>query len=107
MNSDRDQLPIALPMEDIVAFCQRWKISEFAVFGSVLREDFGPDSDVDVLVTFAPDAEAVPDRQKMRDELARILGHPVDVMYRRVIEHDPNYLLRKSILNSTRVIYAA
>lgn len=103
----QDQFPVALPMESIAAFCQRWKISEFALFGSVLHDDFGPDSDIDVLVTFAPEAEPVPDREKMREELQDMLGRPVDVMYRRVIERDPNYLLRKSILNSAQVIYAA
>jgi len=100
-------LPIPLPMVNIAAFCQRWKISEFALFGSVLHDDFGPDSDIDVLVTFAPEAEPVPDREKMREELQDMLGRPVDVMYRRVIERDPNYLLRRSILNSAKVIYAA
>lgn len=104
---DNILLPITLPMEQIKAFCHRWKISEFALFGSVLHDDFGPDSDIDVLVTFAPDARPVPDRQKMREELESIMQRPIDLMYRRVIERDPNYLLRKSILKSARVIYAA
>jgi uncharacterized protein len=107
MTSVQDRFPVALPMKDIAAFCQRWNISEFALFGSVLHDDFGPDSDIDVLVTFAPEAEPVPDREKMREELQDMLGRPVDVMYRRVIERDPNYLLRRSILNSAQVIYAA
>lgn len=107
MSSTQLRLPIALPMEDIAAFCRRWKISELALFGSVLRDDFGPESDLDVLVTFAPDAPPVPDRQAMREELETLVGRPVDLMYRRVIERDSNYLLRKSILRSVRVIYAA
>ena len=48
---------IDIPKETIAAFCQKWKIVEFSLFGSVLRDDFRPDSDVDVLVSFAPDAE--------------------------------------------------
>ena len=47
---------IAISRKKITDFCQRWKITEFAFFGSVLRDDFRPDSDIDVLVTFAPDA---------------------------------------------------
>jgi hypothetical protein len=107
MDNTQYHLPIALPMDEIAAFCQRWKISEFALFGSVLHDNFSPESDIDVLVAFAPDAKPVPDREKMRVELEVILGRPVDLMYRRVIERDPNYLLRKSILKSARVIYAA
>jgi predicted nucleotidyltransferase len=48
---------IDIPMDRIEEFCRRWKIREFSLFGSVLREDFGPQSDVDVLVSFAPEAE--------------------------------------------------
>ena len=51
------KLSIQLPEDKIAEFCQRWKISEFALFGSVLRNDFRPDSDIDVLITFAPDAK--------------------------------------------------
>jgi len=47
---------LVVPIDRIAEFCRRWKITELALFGSVLRDDFRPDSDVDVLVTFAPDA---------------------------------------------------
>lgn len=101
------EVQIALPMDEIAAFCCRWNITEFALFGSVLTEEFGPESDVDVLVTFAPDAARSPDREAMREELEAIFGRPVDLTYRRVIESDPNYIIRKSILRSARVIYSA
>lgn len=107
MSKVQRQLPVDLPVDAIATFCRRWQIREFALFGSVLRDDFGPDSDVDVLVTFEPWATPVPDRQQMREELEAILGRPVDIVYRRVIERDPNYLLRKAILQSALVIYAA
>jgi predicted nucleotidyltransferase len=94
-------------MNQIAAFCQRWHVTEFALFGSVLRDDFGPDSDIDVLVEFASEADLLADREEMRDELQALFGRPVDVVYRWVIEHDMNYLIRKSILNSARVVYAA
>ncbi len=106
MSSNQRRLAIDPPMEQIETFCQRWKVSELALFGSVLRDDFGPQSDIDVLVTFAPDADPVPDREKMREGLETIFHRPVDVMYRRVIERDPNYILRRLILQSAQVIYA-
>ena len=64
-----------IPQEEIAKFCQRWKIAELALFGSVLREDFRPDSDVDVLVAFAPNTTwNLDDFLDMKDELASILG---------------------------------
>lgn len=104
MDNPPRQIQIDLPMEEIKAFCQRWKITEFALFGSVLRDDFRPDSDIDVLVTFAPDANLSADREKMREELEAIFGRKVDVIYRRVIEQDRNYIIRRSILKSAQVI---
>jgi uncharacterized protein len=61
---------VFLPQKEISDFCQRWQISEFALFGSVLRDDFGPDSDLDVLVTFAPEADwSLFDHLRMEEEL--------------------------------------
>src|SRR5689334_20008002 len=101
-------IQIDLPMEQIAAFCQRWKITEFALFGSVLRDDFRPDSDIDVLVTFAPDSGwSLFDRVDMLEELRAIFGRGVDLINRQTIEEDDNYFIRKAILNSARSIYAA
>lgn len=102
-----DEVQVALPMDAIAAFCHRWGISEFALFGSVLRGDFGPQSDIDVLVTFRPGAPRTPNRETMRQELEAIFGRPVDLTYRRVIEADPNYIIRSAILGSARIVYAA
>lgn len=89
-------------------FCRRWRIVEFALFGSVLRDDFGPDSDVDVLVTFAPDAGlTLFDMVHMQDELTQILGREVDLVSRRGIESSANYIRKRAILDSAEVIYAA
>ena len=69
------QPKINIPKAKIEDFCRRWKIKEFALFGSVLREDFRPDSDIDVLVSFAPDGGITFDnRVEMLDELAEIFG---------------------------------
>ena len=102
------KLQIDLPMDAIRAYCERWKITEFAVFGSVLRDDFRPDSDIDVLVTFAPDAHwSLFDFIEAEEELQEILGRDVDLVSRRAIERSLNYLRRKEILSTTQVIYAA
>ncbi len=99
---------IPLDHEKIAEFCRRWKITEFALFGSVLREDFRPDSDVDVLVTFSADSHwTLFDMVHMQDELQGIFGRKVDLVSRRGIEASPNYIRRKAILSSAEVIHVA
>ena len=99
---------IEIPLDKIADFCQRWKIIEFAFFGSVLRDDFRPDSDIDVLVKFAPDARwTLFNHVDMQDELEAIFGRKVDLVSKRGIERSRNYIRRKAILNSAKVIYAA
>jgi len=99
---------IEIPQAAVEAFCRRWKIVEFALFGSVLRDDFGPDSDVDVLVKFDPEAHhGLFDLVRMQDELAKMLGRPVDLVTRNAIEKSHNPLRRKLILEAAEVVYAA
>ena len=87
--------------ERLTAFCQRWRIAELAFFGSVLRDDFRPDSDVDVLVTFAPDARwGLLDFVAMQEELSAILGRQVDLVSRRAVENSDNWVRREAILSS-------
>ena len=96
-----------LPQEKIAAFCQRWNITELALFGSVLRNDFGPDSDVDVLATFAPDSRrTLLDEAKMEIEFELILGRKVDLLSRSAVEHSRNWLRRDEILSTAEAIYA-
>jgi len=100
-----DQL---LPRPQLLAFCRRWRIRELALFGSVLRDDFGPESDLDVLVTFAQDADwEVEDRLTMREELEALSGHPVDLIERRLIETTPNWIRRQQILDHAEPVYVA
>jgi hypothetical protein len=92
----------------IGAFCERWKVAELAIFGSALRADFESDSDVDVLVTFKPDSKrSLFDLVEMEQELERMFGREVDLVTRPGIEASRNYLRRKAILSSARVLYAA
>jgi predicted nucleotidyltransferase len=98
-------LPIALDKEKIKDFCTRWKISEFSLFGSVLRKNFRPDSDVDVLVTFEPEGGITFDnRVQMLDELAEIFGREVDLVEKDMIR---NPFRRHEILKTKEVVYAA
>lgn len=98
---------IELPQEKIVEFCQRWQITELALFGSILRPDFRSDSDIDILVSFAPEARwSLLDHVDMQDELQAILGRSVDFLTRKSIERSQNYLRRQAILKSMEVIYA-
>ncbi len=99
---------IDLPMDKIAEFCKRWQIKELALFGSVLRDDFRPDSDIDLLVTFASDHPwSLFDHVQMQDELAEVLGRPVDLVSRRAVEKSENPWRRHDILTSARTIYAA
>ncbi|MEM9272671.1 MAG: nucleotidyltransferase family protein [Cyanobacteria bacterium P01_F01_bin.143] len=97
---------IKLPIKQIEDFCQRWKISEFALFGSVLRDDFRPDSGIDVMVQFLPDSHnTLFDLVQMEDELKQIFHRDIDLVTRKGITNSQNYLRRETILNSAQIIY--
>lgn len=99
------QPKIDIPIEKIEAFCRKWKIKEFALFGSVLRDDFRSDSDVDVLVTFEPDEDFdFDDRMKMQEEIEGIFGRKVDLVEKRLIR---NPFRRYDILMTKEIVYAA
>ncbi len=92
----------------LAEFCRRWKVTELAQFGSSLRDDFGPTSDVDLLVTFSRDADwSLFDHFRMEQELADMLGREVDLVSRRGIEGSRNWIRRREILRTARTIYAA
>ncbi len=98
----------SLPQEEIRRFCKRHRICRLALFGSVLRDDFGPGSDVDVLVDFDEGAEpGLMDLVAIQDELSQILGRPVDLVERQAVEHSENYIRRRHILATAETIYVA
>jgi predicted nucleotidyltransferase len=102
------QPPIPWPAERIDEFCRHWKIAELSLFGSALRDDFRPDSDIDLLVRFAPDADwSLLDHARMELELEHMLGHGVDLISRSAIEKSPNWIRRNEILRTARPVYAA
>ena len=99
---------VPLPTEKIADFCRKWHVIDFSLFGSVLREDFRPDSDIDVLATFSPEARhTVFDLTRMEKELKQLFGRKVDLVDRRALEQSDNYIRRKHILESAEVIYGA
>lgn len=105
---DRIEKNIHLPADQIADFCTRWKITELALFGSVLRADFRPDSDIDILATFAPESDwSLFDHVYMQDELKVIFERPIDLFTRWSVENSKNPFRRKSILNSAQVIHVA
>ncbi len=91
--------------ESLAEFCERWQVAELAFFGSVLRDDFRPDSDVDVLITFHPDSvSTLDDLLDMREELQALFGRKVDLLEQDAIR---NPYRRKSILTTKHIVHAA
>jgi hypothetical protein len=98
---------IPIDTDKIAAFCQKWKIIEFSLFGSVLRDDFRPDSDVDVMVEFeSPTMWTLKNLDEMEDELSEMLGRRADLSTKLGITHMRNYIRRNSILRGSKIIYA-
>jgi predicted nucleotidyltransferase len=99
---------IKMDHERIADFCRKWEIVELALFGSVLRDDFGAESDVDVLVKFSTQADwSLLDHVRMEADLSEIVERKVDLVSYRGLERSPNWIRRKSILESAQVLYAA
>ena len=104
---DRLSRRIEASPDAIADFCERWHVAELSLFGSVLRDDFRHESDIDVLVEFEPDGVPGIRFASMASELSSLLGRPVDVLTRSAVERSPNYLRRQEILETAKVIYAA
>jgi uncharacterized protein len=105
INSEKNH-QLSLPKDDIKAFCLRWKITEFALFGSVLRDDFRPDSDLDVLVTFSEEAPwGLLHLIQMEEELETLLGITIDLVEKKSIENSYNWLRKKEILSTMKIFY--
>ncbi len=96
-------------MAEIAEVCRKYGVTEMAVFGSVLGDDFGPASDIDFLVTFE-NGDSGPWMNKvtgLEEDLGALLGRKVDVVFRKGLERSRNWIRRHEILNSAVVIYEA
>jgi predicted nucleotidyltransferase len=99
------QAHVPLPLDLVERFCRKWRIEELALFGSVLRDDFSAASDVDVLVTFSPDAQlSLLDFVAMKEELQEILRRPIDLVSKGGLR---NPFRRHEILTTRQIVYAA
>ena len=93
--------------DGIATFCKRWQVPELSLFGSVLRDDFGPESDIDVLVWFSPSATpTLLELERMEDELTRLLGREVDLVEYGAVEASRNYIRRRAVFESAETLYA-
>lgn len=93
--------------KDIKRFCQKWNISEFAFFGSVNTEKFNSDSDIDILLSFKNNASiGFFELSDIKDELEKLLGRDVDIITKRGLEKSKNPVRKKSILNSSKIIFS-
>ena len=99
---------LQLTPEQLYEFCQRWQVAELSLFGSVLRDNFHDESDIDFLVLFQPAAEySLFDHFDMQEELAELVQRPVDLISKKGIENSRNWLRKKNILESAEVIYVS
>jgi predicted nucleotidyltransferase len=102
------QIRLTIDHEQLRAFCARWQVVELALFGSVLRDDFGPDSDVDVMVRFAPNAPwSLTSWLAMQHELEVIFQRNVDLVERAAIEHSDNRFRKREILATAVLVDVA
>ena len=97
---------IGISDQMLTEFCHKWKIVRLELFGSALRDDFRPDSDIDLLVTFAPDAPwSLLDIVHLEEELSGLLGRKAEIAERPAVEQSSNPLHRKNILGSAQLLY--
>ena len=99
---------IQIREEALKALCRKWKIRRVELFGSALRGDMTPESDVDLLVEFEPDEEwSLMDLAKAQGEFSRLLNRRVDIVDRANLRRSANWIRREAILSSAEVIYGA
>lgn len=102
------QSRLGITAEQLTEFCQQWQVAELALFGSVLRDDFHEDSDIDILVSYQPTAKrGLLKKMYMKEELESLLHRKVDLISRKAIEQSQNWIRRKNIIGSAEVVYVA
>jgi len=99
---------IELPKDEIASFCKRWRVDEFYLFGSILRGDFHDASDIDTMIQFSPEAQVdLFEFVGMKHELEALFSRKVDLLTRQSIENSDNWIRRKEILSTARLIYVS
>ncbi|MEO0349824.1 MAG: nucleotidyltransferase domain-containing protein [Cyanobacteria bacterium P01_A01_bin.15] len=103
-----NSLAITLQKEALVEWCDRWKVQELYLFGSVVRDDFRPEnSDIDVMVTFLPEASWGFEFVSMKQELEKLLVRKVDLLTKASVEKSENWIRRQEILETAKLVYVA
>jgi predicted nucleotidyltransferase len=106
MNIETLYYRLGITPAQLIEFCRKSQITELALFGSVLRDDFCPDSDIDILVTFNPDCKLdFMGFVQLEYDLEDLLHREVDLVEKTTVEKDRNWIRRKEILNNHQVIY--
>lgn len=102
------QSRLGITPQQLGEFCQRWQVSELSLFGSILRDDFCMNSDIDILVSYQPTAKrGLFRKMSMKEELELLLNREVDLVSKKAIEQSRNWIRRQNIINSAEVIYVA
>ncbi len=97
---------LAIPEEKLIEVCRQWKIAELALFGSILREDFQETSDIDLLISFAPDApQGLLTLVRIKHQLEDLLDRTVDLVIKEAIQEGGNWIRRQEILSTAVIIY--
>lgn len=100
------QTRLGLTSQEIVNFCQHWGITRLALFGSILRDDFRDDSDIDFLITFAPHArQGLLTLAKMKHELESRLNRPIDLIPEASVQMSDNWIRQQEILGTAQMLY--
>ncbi len=98
---------VSIEEDKIEDFCRRWNICELSLFGSVLRNDFSSDSDIDVLVSFFSEADwGLLEHAQMQDELKELFGRNVDLVSHRGLVQSENWIRKREILETAEILYA-
>ena len=101
-----DKIHQIIPVNVLQNFCIKWKIKTFYIFGSILRDDFKNNSDIDVMVEFSSDAEwTLLDHVDMRDELISLSGRSIDLLTKKSIERSQNQTRKEEILRTAKALY--
>lgn len=99
---------LGIDSAQLASFCDRWKVAELALFGSILRNDFDSESDIDFLVTYRPDAQrGLIEKMAMIEEMEALTNRKVDLVSKKAIEKSRNWIRQQGILRSAEVIYVA
>jgi uncharacterized protein len=107
-NPDVIENRLGVTSSTLAEFCHRWHITEMALFGSMLRDDFKPESDIDLLVSFDPNfRRGLAETIEIQDQIQQLLGREVDLIIKKYLERSENKVRRDRIINSAQVIYAA